>query len=57
MMEGTELRRFRYFQILTKITYSDFIAQIFKLTNFEVFSLFTEKLLKVSPNDQAQLQT
>ena len=44
MMEGTELRRFRYFQILTKITYSDFIAQIFKLTNFEAFSLFTEKL-------------
>ena len=46
MIEGTKLSTFRYFQISTKITYSDFIAQIFKLTNLEVFSLFTAKLQK-----------
>ena len=46
MIEGTKLSRFSYFQILTKITYSDFIAQIFKSTNFEAFSLFTAKLQK-----------
>ena len=46
MMQGTKLKRFSYFQILTKITYSDFIAEIFKLTNFEPLSLFTEKLQK-----------
>ena len=34
-MNGTELRSFSHFQILTKIGYPD-LAEILKLTNFEV---------------------
>ena len=35
LMNGTELRSFRHFEILTKIEYPD-LSRIFKLTDFEV---------------------
>ena len=35
LMNGTELRTFSHFQILTKIAYLT-LSEIFKLTNFEV---------------------
>ena len=35
-MNGTELRSFSHFQILTKIAYPVTLAEIFKFTDFEV---------------------
>ena len=55
-MNGTELRSFSHFQNLTKIAYSDFGR---KLENwlFLEFSFINYKTVKVSQNDQIQMQT
>ena len=55
-MNGTELRSFSHFQILTKIAYPDLSR---KLENwlFLEFSFIHCKTVKVSQNDQIQMQT
>ena len=52
-MNGTELRRFSHFQILTK-RHIQTLAEILNLTNFEV-SFINCKGVKVSQNDQIQM--
>ena len=47
-MNGTKLRNFSHFQILTKIAQT--LAEVFKLTNFEVF--IHCKTVKISQNHQ-----
>ena len=56
LMNGTELRSFSHFQILTWIAYSDLSR---KLENwlFLEFFLIHCKTVKVSQNDQIQMQT
>ena len=56
LMNGTELRSFSHFQILTKITYPDLSR---KLENwlFSEFFFIHCKTVKVSENDQIQMQT
>ena len=56
LMNGTELRSFSHFQILTKIAYPDLGR---KLENwlFLVFFFILCKNVKVSQNDQIQMQT
>ena len=56
LMNGTELRSFSHFQILTKIAYPDLSR---KLENwlFLEFSFIHCKTVKVSQNDQIQMQT
>ena len=55
-MNGTELRSFSHFQILTKIAYPDLSR---KLENwlFLKFFFIHCKTVKVSQNDQIQMQT
>ena len=55
-MNGTELRSFSYFQILTKIAYLD---RSRKLDNwlFLEFFFIQFKTVQVSQNDQIQMQT
>ena len=55
-MNGTELRSFSDFQILTKIAYTQTSAEIFKFTNSK-FVFIHCKTVKISPNDQTQLFT
>ena len=56
LLNGTELRSFSHFQILTKITYPDLS---WKLENwlFLEFSFIHWKTVKVSQNDQIRMQT
>ena len=43
-MNGTELRSFSHFQILTSIAYALVTRKLENRLNFEVFSSFTVKL-------------
>ena len=52
-MNGTELRSFSHFQILTK-SHTQTLAEIFKLTDFEVFLIHC-KAVKISQNGQIQM--
>ena len=53
-MNGTELRIFRHFQILTKIGHPD-ISRKLKIDQFFKFVLIHCKTVKVSQNDEIQM--
>ena len=55
-MNGTELRSFSYFQILTKIAYPDLSRKLENWLFLEFFFIHC-KTVKVSQNDQIQMQT
>ena len=56
LMNGTELRSFSHFQILTKIAYPDRSRKLENWLFFEFFFIHC-KTVKVSQNDQIQMQT
>ena len=56
LMNGTELRSFSHFQILTKIAYPDFSRKLENWLFLEFFFIHC-KTVKVSQNDQIQMQT
>ena len=56
LMNGTELRCFSHFQILTKIAYPDLSRKLENLLFLEFFFIHC-KTVKVSQNDQIQMQT
>ena len=56
LMNGTELRSFSHFQILTKIAYPDLSRKLENLLFLEFFFIHC-KTVKVSQNDQIQMQT
>ena len=53
-MNGTELRSFRHFQILTKIAYPDLSRNLENLLNSK-FVFIHCKAVKVSQNDQIEM--
>ena len=55
-MNGTELRSFTHFQILTKIVYPDLSRKLENWLFLEFFFIHC-KTVKVSQNDQIQMQT
>ena len=55
-MNGTELRSFSHFQILTKIAYPDLSRKLENWVFLEYFFIHY-KTVKVSQNDQIQMQT
>ena len=55
-MNGTELRSFSHFQILTKIGYPDLSRKLENWLFLEFFFIHC-KTVKVSRNDQIQMQT
>ena len=55
-MNGTELRSFSHFQILTKIAYPDLSRKLENWLFLEFFFIHC-KTVKVSQNDQIQMQT
>ena len=55
-MNGTELRSFSHFQILTKIAYPDISRKLENWLFLEFFFIHC-KTVKVSQNDQIQMQT
>ena len=55
-MNGTELRSFSHFQILTKIAYPDLSRKLVNWLFLEFFFIHC-KTVKVSKNDQIQMQT
>ena len=55
-MNGTELRSFSHFQILTKIAYPDFSRKLENWLFLEFFFIHC-KTVKGSQNDQIQMQT
>ena len=55
-MNGTELRSFSHFQILTKIAYPDLSKKHENWLFLEFFFIHC-KTVKVSQNDQIQMQT
>ena len=55
-MNGTELKSFSHFQILTKITYPDLSRKLENWLFLEFFFIHC-KTVKVSQNDQIQMQT
>ena len=55
-MNGTELRSFSHFQILTKITYRDLSRKLENWLFLEFFFIHC-KTVKVRQNDQIQMQT
>ena len=55
-MNGTELRSFSHFQILTKIAYPDLRRKLENWLFLEFFFIDC-KTVKVSQNDQIQMQT
>ena len=55
-MNGTELRSFSHFQILTKIAYPDLSRNLENWLFLEFFFIHC-KTVKVSQNDQIQMQT
>ena len=55
-MNGTELRSFSHFQILTKIAYPDLSRKLENLLLVAFFFIHC-KSVKVSQNDQIQMQT
>ena len=55
-MNGTELRSFSHFQILTKIAYPD-LSKKLEIWLFLEFFFIHCKTVKVSQNDQIQIQT
>ena len=56
LMNGTELRSFSHFQILTKIAYPDLSRKLENWLFLEFFFIHC-KTVKVSQNDQIQMQT
>ena len=56
LMNGTELRSFSHFQILTKIAYPDLSRKLQNWLFLEFFFIHF-KTVKVSQNDQIQMQT
>ena len=56
LMNGTELRSFSHFQILTKIAYPDLSRELENWLFLEFFFIHC-KTVKVSQNDQIQMQT
>ena len=56
LMNGTELRSFSHFPILTKIAYLDFSRKLENWLLLEFFFIHC-KTVKVSQNDQIQMQT
>ena len=56
LMNGTELRSFSHFQILTKIAYPDLRRKLENWLFLEFFFIHC-KTVKVSQNDQIQMQT
>ena len=56
LMNGTELRSFGHFQILTKIAYPDLRRKLENWLFLEFFFIHW-KTVKVSQNDQIQMQT
>ena len=56
LMNGTELRSFSHFQILTKIGYPDLGRKLVNWLFLEFFFIHC-KTVKVSQNDQIQMQT
>ena len=56
LMNGTELRSFSHFQILTKIAYPDRRRKLENWLFLEFFFIHC-KTVKVSQNDQIQMQT
>ena len=56
LMNGTELRSFGHFQILTKIAYPDLSRKLENWLFLEFFFIHS-KTVKVSQNDQIQMQT
>ena len=56
LMNGTELRSFNHFQILTKIAYPDISRKLENWLFLEFFFIHC-KTVKVSQNDQIQMQT
>ena len=56
LMNGTELRSFSHFQILTKIAYPDLSRKLENWLFLEFFFIHC-KIVKVSQNDQIQMQT
>ena len=55
-MNGTEIRSFSHFQILTKIAYPEFSRKLENWLFLECFFIHC-KTVKVSQNDQIQMQT
>ena len=55
-MNGTELRSFSHFQILTKIAYTNLSRKLENWLFLEFFFIHC-KTVKVSQNDQIQMQT
>ena len=56
LMNGTELRSFSHFQILTKIAYPDLSRKLENWLFLELFFIHS-KTVKVSQNDQIQMRT
>ena len=56
LINGTELRSFSHFQILTKIAYPDLGRKLENWLFLEFFFIHS-KTVKVSQNDQIQMQT
>ena len=56
LMNGTELRSFSHFQILTKIAYPDLSRKLENWLFLEFFFIHC-KTVKISQNDQIQMQT
>ena len=56
LMNGTELRSFSHFQILTKIAYPDLSRKLENWLFLEFFFIHC-KTVKVNQNDQIQMQT
>ena len=56
LMNGTELRSFSHFQILTEIAYPDLSRKLENWLFLEFFFIHC-KTVKVSQNDQIQMQT
>ena len=54
-MNGTELRSFSHFQILTKIPYPDLTRKLENLLILEFFFI-DRKIVKVSQNDQIRME-
>ena len=53
-MNGKELKSFSHFQTFLPKSHTRSLAEIFKLTNFEV-GLHSVKTVKVSENDQIRM--
>ena len=53
-MNGTELRSFSHFQILTKIAYPDLSRKLQTLTTLKLVFILCETV-KVSQNDQIRM--